>query len=90
MGKIFTLPFEFKSKEYTLLIREKADNQSCLFNVSAITEDLNAKIYGNHTFRWDGESIVPVLEPIGKHSNSELQDRMAASLEQYLLLRENC
>ena len=88
MGKLITLPLYFNQREYFLLvqIRKEADYED--FHVTTITGDLDAKIYANYIFRWDGSTSSIVKRPSEKLATSELTDQIWHAIYNNLILEK--
>jgi hypothetical protein len=76
MGKLITLPLQYNHSEYFLLVQIRKDADYEDFHVTTITGDLDAKIYANYIFRWDGNTSSIIKTPADKLATSELTDKI--------------
>ena len=88
MGKLITLPFVYNQKEYILLVQTKKDKDYEDFHVTALTGDLEAKLYANYIFRWDGMNPTIIKKPIEKLATSELNDKIWHAIYNYIILEK--
>ena len=88
MGKLITLPFVHNQKEYILLVQNKKDEGYEYFHVTALTGDLEAKLYANYIFRWDGLNHSIIKKPIEKLATSELTDEIWHTIYNYIILEK--
>lgn len=88
MGKLITLPFVYNQKEYILLVQIKKDKDYEDFHVTALTGDLEAKLYANYIFRWDGTDQTIIKKPIEKMATSELNDKIWHTIYNCIILEK--
>lgn len=88
MGKLITLPFHFNQKEYFLLVQVKKEEAYEDFHVTTITDDLDAKIYANYIFRWDGNLFSVIKTPLEKIATTELSDKIWHTIYNYIILEK--
>ena len=88
MGKLITLPLQFKQSEYFLLIQIRNNGEHEDFHVTTITDDLEAKIYANYIFRWDGSSYSVLKTPAEKLATSELADKIWHTIYNHIILEK--
>jgi hypothetical protein len=88
MGKLITLPLQFNHREYFLLVQIRKDTDHEDFHVTTITGDLDAKIYANYIFRWDGNNYSILKTPAEKLATSELADKIWHTIYNYIILEE--
>lgn len=88
MGKLITLPFQFDNKEYVLLVQIKKVEDHEEFHVTAITGDLQAKIYANYIFSWDGINSSIIKTPLEKLATPELAGKIWHTIYEYIVLEE--
>jgi hypothetical protein len=88
MGKLITLPLQFNQREYFLLVQIRKDTEFEDFHVTTITGDLDAKIYANYIFRWDGVTSSIVKTPPDKLATSELTDKIWHTIYDNVILEK--
>lgn len=88
MGKLITLPFHFNQKEYFLLVQVKKEEGYEDFHVTTITGDLDAKIYANYIFRWDGNLFSVIKTPHEKIATTELADKIWHTIYNDIILEK--
>ena len=88
MGKLITLPLQYNHCEYFLLVQVRKDQAFEDFHVTTITGDLDAKIYANYIFRWDGSNHSIVKTPADKLATSELTDRIWHTIYNHIILEK--
>jgi hypothetical protein len=86
MGKLITLPLQFNHNEYFLLVQVRKNAGYEEFHVTTITGDLDAKIYANYIFRWDGHAYSIVKTPTDKLATSELADKIWHTIYNNIIL----
>lgn len=84
MGKLITLSFQFNQKEYFLLVQVKKNEEHEDFHVTTLTGDLEAKLYANYIFRWDGVNYSIIKTPVEKLATSELTDKIWHTIYKYI------
>jgi hypothetical protein len=58
--------------------------------VTTITGDLDAKIYANYIFRWDGSNLSIIKTPLEKIATSELTDKIWHTIyKEIILVKQN-
>ena len=88
MGKLITLPLHFNNSEYFLLVQVRKDTGYEYFHVTTITGDLDAKIYANYIFRWDGSDYSIVKTPADKIATSDLTDKIWHTIYNDIILEK--
>jgi hypothetical protein len=88
MGKLITLPLLFNHREYFLLVQVRKDTGYEDFHVTTITGDLDAKIYANYIFRWNGSSYSILKTPADKIATSELTDKIWHTIYNHIILEK--
>ena len=88
MGKLITLPFHFNQREYFLLVQVKKEEGYEDFHVTTITGDLDAKIYANYIFRWDGSNFSIIKTPLEKIATTELTDKIWHTIYKEVILEK--
>ena len=89
MGKLITLPLHFNNSEYFLLVQVRKDTGYEYFHVTTITGDLDAKIYANYIFRWDGSDYSIEKTPADKIATSDLTDKIWHKIYNYIILEKH-
>ena len=88
MGRLITLPLRFNHSEYFLLVQVRKDSKFEDFHVTTITGDLDAKIYANYIFRWDGTSYSVLKTPTDKLATSEFADKIWHTIYNNIILEK--
>lgn len=88
MGKLITLPLLFNNSEYFLLVQVRKDTLFEDFHVTTITGDLDAKIYANYIFRWNGSTSSIVKSPADKLATSELAEKIWHTIYNNIILEK--
>jgi hypothetical protein len=88
MGKLITLPLQYNHSEYFLLVQVRKDSGHDDFHVTTITGDLDAKIYANYIFRWDGSDYSIIKTPADKLATSELTDKIWHTIYNNIILEK--
>jgi hypothetical protein len=88
MGKLITLPFQFNLKEYYLLVQIRKEVGYEDFHVTTITDDLDAKLYVNYIFRWDGINHSIIKTPTEKLATRELSDEIWHTIYTSIILEK--
>jgi hypothetical protein len=88
MGRLITLPLHFNHCEYFLLIQIRNDGHYEDFHVTTITSDLEAKIYANYIFRWNGISCSIIKTPADKLATSEFSDKIWHTIYNNIILEK--
>lgn len=88
MGKLITLPLHFNNSEYFLLVQVRKDSGYEDFHVTTITGDLDAKIYMDYIFRWDGSHYSMIKTPTDKPATSELTDKIWHTIYNSIILEK--
>ena len=88
MGKLITLPLQYNQSEYFLLVQVRKDKGYEDFLVTTITGDLDAKIYANYIFRWDGNGHTILKTPADKLATSELTDKIWHTIYNNIILEK--
>lgn len=88
MGKLITLPLHFNNSEYFLLVQVRKDMGYEYFHVTTITGDLDAKIYANYIFRWDGSDYSIVKTPADKIATSDLTHKIWHTIYNDIILEK--
>ncbi|MBL7697962.1 MAG: hypothetical protein JNK79_07380 [Chitinophagaceae bacterium] len=89
MGKLITLPMQFNDKEYYLLIQPKKSPEWTDYNVLAITEDLQSKVYGRYIFREKFNSVYLISGAIEENGQPGLSEQINLTLHQYISSERN-
>lgn len=88
MGKLITLPLKFNNSEYFLLVQVRKDPAYEDFHVTTITGDLDAKIYADYIFRWDGSGYSIIKSPADKLATSELTYKIWHTIYNNIILEK--
>ena len=88
MIKLITLPLQFNQREYFLLIQISKDLHHEDFHVTTITADLDAKIYANYIFRWNGSAYHIVKTPTEKLATSEFAEQIWHTIYNSIILEK--
>ena len=88
MGKLITLPLQYNHSEYFLLVQVRKDAGYEDFHVTTITGDLDAKIYANYIFRWNGSDHTVVQTPADKLATSVLTNKIWHTIYNNIILEK--
>jgi hypothetical protein len=76
MLNLITLPLLFNGNEYFLLVQISSSGDYEDFHVTTITGELQAKMYVNYIFRWDGNNYSIIKSPVDKPATIELAEKI--------------
>ena len=71
-----------------MLVQVKKEEGHEDFHVTTITGDLDAKIYANYIFRWDGSNFSIIKTPLEKIATTELTDKIWHTIYKELILEK--
>ena len=85
MGRIMSLGFEFKGKEYYSLIRVKERIEKTEYHVTVMNGELERLLYGNHVINETNGALE--VEDIPTHNEQcKLKKQIAEALNRHLHL----
>jgi hypothetical protein len=68
MSYIETIPFKYNSKEYVLLVQPKKKLSYIDYHVTAVTNDVESKLYVGFVFRWENRKLTLLDKPSDNNS----------------------
>lgn len=87
MSYVETIPFNYSSKEYVLLVRALRSESCTDFHVTAITDDLQSKIYMTYVFRWNGNELTLQPNRIDNEANEDLVHALSSTIYNQVVLK---
>lgn len=75
---------QFNDKEYYLLIQPKKTPEWVDYNILAITEDLQSKVYGRYIFRGKYNAVYLISNPTDDNAIQGITEQIELTLHQYL------